>query len=690
MNSYAHTYYVSPSGNDRWSGLARTPNPDSNDGPCATLERARDAVRALKATGQLRGSVTVYLDDGTYPLTAPITFGPEDSAPVTYQAYPGTSPILSGGRKIEGWEIQRLDGSPERAERVAWVAQLPEVARGEWYFRSLFVNGKRRYRSRWPKSGLFQMQDVPGKQVRAPLFDGANVFRYAPGDIEAWTNLTDIEVVVPHYWVSERMPIAKLDTETRTVTCSRRSVFSLTDDFQGAWANYYLENVFEKLAPGEWHLDRTDGRLYYVPLPDESLADAEIYAPRIEQFIRLVGRPNEHRFVEFLQFKDLILSCGDWSLPTRGGEEFSSEVDPELDLGSAPQAAFNVPGAIEMIGARNCVVEGCTIKQIGIYGVDIGPGCRGNRIVGNEIADMGGGGIKVNGADAGGPEPLRTGNLVLTDNTIHHGGRIFHAAVGIITRHSFGNDISHNHIHDLYYTGISCGWTWGYGDTISKNNRIEKNHIHDLGHGFLSDMGGIYTLGVQPGTVVRGNVIHDITAKNYGGWAIYLDEGSSHIIVENNVCYRTSSQCFNTHYGRENTIRNNIFAFGRLAQVSLGRPENHLSFTLERNIIVCDDQPAYACGGAGMRSLGFAADLNLLWNISGPLRWTGPYHGGSDTLSHKEMTDLGYDLHSLVSDPLFVNANPGSDVRDFRLRPDSPAWELGFKEIDTSDVGPRI
>jgi len=104
--------------------------------------------------------------------------------------------------------------------------------------------------------------------------------------------------------------------------------------------------------------------------------------------------------------------------------------------------------------------------------------------------------------------------------------------------HAAGNIITHNHIHDLYYTGISAGWRWGYNESVARDNLIEKNHIHDIGQGWLSDMGGIYTLGVQPGTVLRGNLIHDVNKASYGGWAIYLDEGSSHIIVENNICYR--------------------------------------------------------------------------------------------------------------------------------------------------------
>lgn len=125
-------------------------------------------------------------------------------------------------------------------------------------------------------------------------------------------------------------------------------------------------------------------------------------------------------------------------------------------------------------------------------------------------------------------------------------------------------------------------------------------------------MGWDYTLGVQPGTVLRGNVIHDIEKCYYGGWCIYLDEGSSHILVEDNVCYGASTQAFNQHYGRENIIRNNIWAFGQETQVSLGRIEAHNSFTFERNIVIARGRPMF-CGRP--RSLeekpGFRSDLNL-------------------------------------------------------------------------------
>jgi len=303
--------------------------------------------------------------------------------------------------------------------------------------------------------------------------------------------------------------------------------------------------------------------------------------------------------------------------------------------------------------------------------------------VGNTICDLGAGGVKVGSvgvAQAVCANELRTGNNRITDNRISAGGRVFHNGVGILCLDSFGNDISHNHIHDLFYSGISCGWVWGYSENVAKDNLIEKNHIHDLGHGVLSDMGGIYVLGVQPGTVVRGNLIHDVEKFHYGGWALYLDEGSSHILVENNIGYNVSSQPFHQHYGRENVIRNNILAFGRESQFCVSRAEDHNSITFERNIVVTDGEPLFT-GGYGWKSgkSYMISDLNLFWSISGKPLICG---GGS---YHELWHALGHDKHSIVADPRFRNLA----AFDFTLEADSPAWELGFQQIDMSDVGPR-
>lgn len=692
----AHTFYISPSGNDRWSGLLAEPNPDQSDGPFATLGCARDTIRKLKLSGRLAGPVTVYLRDGGYTLSAPIVFTSDDSAPVTYTAFPGEKPFLDGGKRISSWSTERING------REAWVKDCDDMR----YFRELFVDGERRHRARLPKveivhaqngrpaESFYRMENVPGASFKAELFAGSNRFIAKAGEMQSWKHLQDVEVVALHYWIEERMPVAAFDPQTRQVKCTRRSTFALKDDFVNRWAKYYLDNVMEGLTdPGEWYLERREQgglRLYYLPLPGENMDSAEVVAPQIEQFLLFRGEPEHQRFVEFIRFENIAFAHSDWSQPKGVGDpsaqNMSSGADV-LEFASAPQGAANVSGVIQMEGARYCAIENCAIQHTGFYGVELKDGCRGIRIVGNDLFDLGAGGIHLNGADAFGPQERQTGDNVISDNHIHQCGRVFHSGIGILSRHSFGNLIVHNHIHDLFYSGISCGWVWGYQENVSRHNTIEKNHIHDLGHGWLSDMGGVYMLGTQPDSVVRGNLIHDIEKANYGGWALYTDEGSTGIVLENNVCYHTNAQLFHQHYGHENIVRNNILAFGGEAAVALSRYDGVQAFTFERNIIITGDVPLFLGGYGNLHTENaIQSDLNLFWSQSGaPLSILNAV--GGPLMSLNDWQAAGQDVHSIVADPRLKSTR--LDAFDWTLAEDSPALSLGFKPIDLSDVGPR-
>lgn len=697
MEASKYEFFVSPQGNDRWSGRLAEPNADRTDGPLATPGKARDLLAAARQQGDLAGPVTVWLRGGRYPLTVPLTFTPDHSWPVTYAAYAGEQPVLDGGRRITGWQMGEVNGRP------AWVADVPGAAAGKWAFRSLFVNGARRSRPRLPKitagtdgrDDFYRMAAVENIQFDAAstvdLFDGYDRFTAEAGQFEPWRNLQDIEVVVAHYWIEERMPVAAFDPATRQVVSTRYSMFALKDDFRARYAKYYVDNVFEALTePGEWYLDRAAGKLYYLPLDGETPETAEVYAPVAEQLLVVAGDASQGRYVEHLHFTGLTFEHADW-------RELDVPVEPDTGMpttrkyAASPQAASHVPGALSLTAARYCTFEDCTIRHVGYYGIELADGCAGIRIIGNDISDLGAGGLKINGADAFEPVSQRTGNNRVTDNHIHDGGKVYHGAIGVFLKHSFGNVVSHNDIHDFYYSGISCGWVWGFAESISANNRFEANHIHHLGKAWLSDMGGIYTLSVQPGTVIRGNWIHDVEKANYGGWAIYLDEGSAHIIVEDNLCYRTTSQPFHMHYGREAIVRNNIFAFGGEGQIALGRSGDHLSFTFERNIVLTDNQPIFVGGyGCDFSRRDIITDLNLFWDIhAGPLLLTGPRQSGRSQpvpgLTFEGWQARGNDIHSLVADPQFRDAA----ALDFALLPGSPAFGLGFHAVDVSAAGPR-
>lgn len=664
--------YVATNGNDRWSGRLPEPNADNTDGPLASPDGARRRVRDRKEAGQLAGPTTIHLRGGRYPLRAPLTFNADDGGPITYKAFEGEQAILDGGQRIENWRRERV------GDRDVWVADLPEVAEGRWYFRSLFVDGRRCQRARLPKTGYYRIDDLPGAEERRAMgTKGNDRFQYAPGDLQPWKNLQDVDVVALTLWLEHRLPVESIDTDARLVRLGRKSVRPLVDDSNKGFARYYVENVFEALGePGEWYLDRPAGKLYYVPRPDEDPETTEVYAPRVQQLLRVVGDPDTNRPVEWLHFENLVFEHGDWDYL-------------DSQRGGANQAAWRAPGALHFENARYCTVEDCIVRHVGGYGVEIGRGCRGVRLIGNILTDLGAGGVQINGASATEPIAGRTGDNHVTDNHIHAGGRVFHSAVGVLARHTFNNRIAHNHIHDLFYTAISVGWVWGYKESVARDNRIEHNHIHDIGQGMLSDMGGVYLLGVAPGTVVRNNRIHDIRKYHYGGWGIYPDEGSSHVVIENNVVYDTNAEVFDQHYGRENTVRNNVFAFGDEGIVKLGRAEAHRAFTFQHNILVSDGKILYNGGYAStMKAPPFEADLNLVWDASGPVK------AAADTTRDRLPGEWvtwdawqkgGQDRHSLVADPKFVDLA----ARDFTLSPDSPAFALGFQPIDLSRVGPR-
>jgi len=215
-----------------------------------------------------------------------------------------------------------------------------------------------------------------------------------------------------------------------------------------------------------------------------------------------------------------------------------------------------------------------------------------------------------------------------------------------------------------------------FGTSQAVGNIIEHNHVHDIGQGMLSDMGGIYTNSVSPGTRIRYNVVHDVQSREYGGWGIYLDEGSADILVEKNLVYRCLSSLFFPHINRDITVENNIFAFGGACQVERAGNVPGFEYTFQRNLVYGKQGKVVGYWNTANRT--FAFDHNLYWNEAGEL----PTFGDR---SLAEWQAAGQDTHSLLADPLFVDPEHG----DFRLRPGSPAARIGFEPWDLSAVGPR-
>ncbi|MDR3689286.1 MAG: right-handed parallel beta-helix repeat-containing protein [Fimbriimonas sp.] len=640
-------FVVSPTGNDAGRGTHRS--------PFKTVERARDAVRSFrKLHPRLDRPVVVWLQKGRYELDRPLRLTSEDSGTeASPTVFTGDHAVLSGGREIRDWHVD---------EKGWWKTELPEVRDAGWRFVQLFVDGKRRFRPRLPKQGYYTISEqVP--PTEASKGHGSDRFGFRPGDVDpSWHALSDVEVLCFHIWDMSRMRIGSIDTSSHILTTTGPT------GYDAGWADftkgnrYLVENVKEALGdPGQWYLDTRSGELTYIPLPGEKLHSCSIIAPRINRLVEIEGDPVNRHFVDHVVFRDLTFAETNWTLDPKGR--------------FYPQAEVDLGATIHANGWRDGGLYECEICRTGEYGIEFQSGCRNVTVDRCKLLDLGAGGVKIGETKLYDDDQLPAQGITVSNSEIGHGGRLHPAAIGVWIGQSSSNKIVNNHIFDLYYTGVSIGWTWGYGKSQAHDNIIANNEINDIGQGVLSDMGGIYTLGIQPGTKLTGNRIHDIDSFSYGGWGIYPDEGSSHELIENNLVYRTKSGGFHQHYGEANTVRNNIFAFAREAEIIRTRAEDHLSFTFEHNIVYWKDAPLLGSNWSGNN---FRLDNNLYWRTDGkPIDFAG--------MTLAAWQAKGNDVHSVIADPLFVAPERG----DFHLRLHSPAELIAFKSLTVPAASER-
>ncbi|MDD3789781.1 MAG: right-handed parallel beta-helix repeat-containing protein, partial [Petrimonas sp.] len=311
------------------------------------------------------------------------------------------------------------------------------------------------------------------------------------------------------------------------------------------------------------------------------------------------------------------------------------------------------------------------------YGIWYKEGCSFGKITHCYIHDLGMGGIKIGNTTRPKNDQAVTNHIFVDNNIIQSGGFEIPTGVGVIIFHASDNTVSHNDIGDFRYSGVSVGWVWGYTPSVAKRNKIVYNRIHHLGWGELSDMGGVYTLGLSEGTVVSNNVIHDIYSYGYGGWGLYTDEGSTGIVMENNLVYNCKSSGFHQHYGEDNIIRNNIFAFNLISQLQATRIEPHNSFTFTNNIIYFDS--GFLLGtssGANWHKINLKTDYNCYWDTrTKDIRF--------ENMTFKEWQAQGKDIHSIIADPGFVNPKQF----DFNFKNRNTIRKIGFKPFDYSKAG---
>jgi hypothetical protein len=593
---------------------------------------------AIKQSQGSTAPVKIELQTGRYELSGPLLLTAPNSN-LTLAAAEGAKPVIAGSVPVKGWKLSD-------ATRGLWQADVPAEKNGKWRPRQLFVDGKRAQRARTPNEGFFHARG--GLPQSKPFAFPAQAGTLKP----EWTACGDVEIVFFQKWIDARLSIKAVDAAANTATLNDTARDWMSDGN----CRYFIENAPDALdQTGEWHLDRKTGILSYLAPKGWDAEKSLVTLPRTDSLLEL-------RDCSGITVRGITFAETDYPLPDDG------HIDP--------QAASTVRGTVRAINSNDGVFENCIVENAGGYALDLGEGCRRWRVAGNSLLHPGAGGVRIGEGRPANP----AGEITFTDNEIAHYGRIHAAGVGVLVMQSGKNKIAHNSIFDGYYTGISVGWTWGYTEGPCRDNIIEFNHVHTIGQGLLSDMGGIYTLGPQPGTIIRSNYFHDVVSYDYGGWGLYTDEGSSGILLENNLVARCKSAGFHQHYGKDNIVRNNVFAWNLEHSLMRSREEAHNSFTFEHNIVVAG---AGELLGSYWTNDHFSIDHNSYWDTRHGAK-PGAYQFADMTLPQWQAK--GHDVHSVLQDA-------GVPADGFPVPQNtSGAAAIGFKIENLpklSQLGPR-
>ena len=683
-------FFVSTSGSDDWSGTLDSPNAPRTDGPFATLERARDAVRDLKQSKQK--NIVVLIREGTYQLQDTVVFGLQDSgegeSTITYSAYPGESPVFSSGREITDWKKVSAD-----------VPGLPEAARGK----VLEADVSGRFLTLYDAEGM-----LPRAQSERFVPKGsATELQFPEGKLKNWPNVEDVEIVVrpTRLWTMNVLPLVSVDEQTRIARTAIPATYGMNKI--GCW----VENVLEELdEPGEWVLNTNKGKVYLWPR-----SESPVIAPRLIELIRVEGEIDKQGPMDIpvrnLCFRSLTFKHGDRYTLTP--DDAGTQHDWDM---------FDKDNAlVRLRGAENCAIEDCHFLHSGSGAIRVDLHGQENKIIGNQIEHLGGGGILLCGYGPG-TKDVNKNNLVYNNN-IHHISEIYWHSPGIFLCQSGGNRVANNLIHHTNYSGMivsgivsrffvqqdkresSRAIRWHEVGDVPKNpslddvrpflhtrnNLIENNEIHHVMQ-ILGDGNGIYVRGAGAGNVIRGNYIHHLVSPINGQSGMRTDGGQMDTLFTGNLLYKCKSQGMTLKLN--NRFENNIVAdviaprgvYLKIVEGPMKGASN------KRNIFYsssadCDfiSEPG---GGTGRRvgedRRGRVAarmkDIDSDYNIY----YCKADRDRSDSVLEKLQND-GVDANSLAVDPLFVDPENG----DFRFMPGSPALKLGIAPFDMSMVGLR-
>lgn len=654
LNLYPAKIYVSITGSNDNEGTIEQ--------PLATITEALKHAREIRQSNANKEPIEIIIQGGAYYLKAPLILNPDDSgtesSPLIIKGEFGSVPILSGGMELAKFE---------KVNDKLWKIHVSETEFFEGTIPQLYVNGERAIKARTPNKGLlFRTKGASENKIDSTNNTNAriavqkidlsseqvNVLNSIPKN-----NINEVIINIHHAWDRTRKYIWSFNPSDSSLFINGREMhfYNTLDNT----SQLYFENSMEFLdSPGEW-FQGEGGVIYYIPKEGEKIETSTATVPITKQLVIIEGK-NKNK-VKHVTFENLSFKYSSYHMPRLGNEP--------------SQAAAATDAAIMVDYSENIKFINCEIAHTGTSAIWFRSGNENCSLTDSYLHDLGVGGVKIGETRSPKENEFFTRNITIDNNIIRSGSHEFPTGVGIIIFHSSDNIVTHNEIADFGYTGISVGWVWGYGKSVAARNNISYNHIHHIGWGELSDMGGIYTLGPSEGTIINNNHIHHIYSYGYGGWGIYTDEGSTGIKIENNLVYKCKSSGFHQHYGKDNIIRNNIFANQYKGQLEASRKEDHKSFLFTNNIIYFDNGDLI--GQHGWKHVNFDSDYNCYWD-------TRTTHIDFEGLSFNEFVKTtGNDKNSIIADPGFVNPLEFN----FQIMNNSVIDKINFKPFDYSLSG---
>jgi hypothetical protein len=674
-------FYVSTTGNDNWSGqLARSAG-DKKDGPFATLDGARAAIRKMKETKKVDKSILVEIEEGTYELPGAFELDENDSGTdslsrIIYEGQKDKEVRLTAGKYITNWEPVADKSvlavfSPEVRNRIyqanlrdAGISDFGSPAGGGL---ELFFNDKPMQISRFPNHGYIRIAGILNEKpvdVRGTKGDKSGKFIYDDHRVSRWKNEKDGWVHGYWFWdwSEERHKIADIDTVKKILEVV--PPYHIYGYRAGQW--FYGFNLLSEVdEPGEYYIDRSSGILYFYPPSD--VEHGKTYVSMNKNIIRMNN-------VSFVTIKGIILE---------GCRET----------------------AIRLKDCKNIMLQACILRNTGGDAISVEGGIL-NGVEGCDIYNAGAGGIRI---DAGDRKTLAPGQCFADNNFIHNIARLKRVYNPGITVNGAGNRVSHNLILNVPHMAIGFS---------GNDHLIEYNEIDSACYE-SNDAGAIYAgrSWTMRGNVIRYNYLHNISGfEGKGCVGIYLDDAFSSADIIGNV-FKNVTRAMMIGGGRDNNVLNNIFIncvpslhvdarglgwmrnehipgwikeaedSGTISGIAYNKPPYSVRYPKLSGIL--DDEPRapkgnvishnICVGGVWDKASGFwhmSIEKTALPYLTMEDNIVSPDSGVEDSLSKS----------IIIADPLFVDkADP--EKGQFRLQSNSPALLHGFKQIPFEKTG---